>query len=36
VPELNQADRIHPNARGVDVIVERILPAVEKLLHRAR
>jgi acyl-CoA thioesterase-1 len=29
---LNQADGMHPNARGVLVIVERILPAVEKLI----
>lgn len=29
---LNQADGMHPNAKGVAVIVERILPAVEKLL----
>ncbi len=29
---LNQADGIHPNAKGVAVIVERILPAVEKLI----
>ena len=28
-PELNQADGIHPNAAGVGVIVERILPVVE-------
>jgi len=27
---LNQADGMHPNAAGVDLIVERILPAVEK------
>lgn len=32
VPELNQPDGIHPNAKGVDVIVERILPYVLKLL----
>jgi acyl-CoA thioesterase-1 len=31
-PELNQADGIHPTARGIDAIVERILPAVEALL----
>jgi acyl-CoA thioesterase-1 len=31
---LNQADGIHPNARGVDVIVERILPSVESLIER--
>ena len=28
-PTLNQADGIHPNAAGVGVIVERILPVVE-------
>jgi acyl-CoA thioesterase-1 len=32
---LNQDDGIHPNARGVAVIVERILPYVEDLLARA-
>lgn len=31
-PALNQADGIHPNARGVAVIVERILPSVRALL----
>src|SRR5690606_32840754 len=31
-PDLNQADGIHPNAEGVAVIVERILPAVEALI----
>jgi acyl-CoA thioesterase I len=29
---LNQDDGIHPNAKGVDVIVKRILPTVEALL----
>lgn len=33
-PYLNQDDRIHPNARGVSVIVDRILPAVRDLLDR--
>ena len=33
-PALNQADRIHPNARGVQSIVKRLLPAVEDLLDR--
>lgn len=33
---LNQPDGIHPNRAGVDVIVERILPQVEKLVVRAR
>lgn len=29
---LNQADHIHPNPAGVDIVVARILPTVEKLL----
>jgi acyl-CoA thioesterase-1 len=33
---LNQRDGIHPNAAGVDVIVQRLLPQVEELLARAR
>ncbi len=32
IPALNQADGIHPNAEGVDEIVSRILPDVERLL----
>jgi acyl-CoA thioesterase-1 len=32
VPSLNQTDGIHPNGAGVDIIVERILPAVTKFL----
>ena len=35
-PGLNQSDGIHPNAEGVGVIVENMLPKVEKLLERAR
>ncbi len=31
---LNQADRMHPNPRGVTMIVGRILPVVEQLLDR--
>jgi acyl-CoA thioesterase I len=31
-PALNQADGIHPNLKGVDLIVERILPFVTKNL----
>jgi acyl-CoA thioesterase-1 len=31
---LNQADGIHPNAKGVDEIVQRILPSVEALLKQ--
>lgn len=35
-PALNQRDGVHPNAAGVQVIVDRILPAVEQLIARAR
>lgn len=31
---LNQGDGIHPNAKGVSVIIERMLPAVEQLLAK--
>jgi acyl-CoA thioesterase I len=31
---LNQADGMHPNARGVDVIVSKILPIVEELIGK--
>jgi len=31
-PALNQADGIHPNPKGVDVVVERILPFVTRNL----
>jgi acyl-CoA thioesterase-1 len=31
-PTLNQIDGLHPTARGVDVIVDHIAPAVEKLI----
>ena len=33
-PELNQADGIHPNPLGVNVIVERIVPHVKALIAR--
>jgi acyl-CoA thioesterase-1 len=33
---LNQRDGIHPTAEGVDIIVGRILPSVEKLIAQAR
>ncbi|MEM7654358.1 MAG: arylesterase [Pseudomonadota bacterium] len=33
VPELNQPDGIHPNADGVDVIIEKLLPSVVALLQ---
>ncbi|MGH6664538.1 MAG: arylesterase [Pseudolabrys sp.] len=35
-PGLNQADGLHPNAAGVDVIVARMLPQVEQLIAKAR
>lgn len=35
-PALNLADAMHPNPKGVRVIVERILPAVEALLEGVR
>lgn len=34
-PKFNQPDGLHPNAKGVEVIVQRILPAVEELLKQA-
>ena len=34
-PSLNQPDGIHPNAAGVAVIVERIMPAVVSLIEQA-
>lgn len=33
---LNQPDRIHPNERGVEEVVRRMLPFVDSLLDRAR
>jgi acyl-CoA thioesterase-1 len=33
-PDLNQADGNHPNEKGVDIVVQNILPAVEQLLAR--
>ena len=35
-PELNQPDGIHPNAEGVAVIVERIMPSVLELVTQTR
>jgi len=35
-PSLNQADRIHPNETGVNIIVERIKPFAERLVERVR
>jgi acyl-CoA thioesterase-1 len=34
--KLNQADGMHPNAAGVDVIVKRMLPQIEALISRVR
>jgi acyl-CoA thioesterase I len=33
-PELNQPDGIHPNVKGVAIIVQRILPDILKLLRK--
>jgi acyl-CoA thioesterase-1 len=33
-PELNQPDGLHPNERGVTVLVDRIAPIVARLLER--
>ncbi|MFT8245411.1 arylesterase [Roseomonas sp. BN140053] len=35
-PELNQPDRIHPNPRGVEEMVRRMLPAVQQLLSKVQ
>ena len=35
-PELSLTDGLHPNGKGVGVIVERILPVAEQLLDRVR
>ncbi len=35
VPELNQADGIHPNGEGVGIMVETLLPGARELLRRA-
>jgi acyl-CoA thioesterase I len=34
-PALNQPDGLHPNSKGVDMIVSRILPVAEDLIKRA-
>ncbi len=33
-PDLNQADGIHPNEAGVELIVEQLLPYVEQLIEQ--
>lgn len=35
-PKLNQADGIHPNPKGVKIVVSHILPDVLKLIAKAR
>ena len=35
-PAMNQADRIHPNPQGVAEMIRRMMPAVKKLLSKAR
>jgi acyl-CoA thioesterase I len=34
-PKLDQPDGLHPNAQGVEIIVQKILPSVEALLKQA-
>ena len=34
-PALNQADGMHPNPKGADIIVSRITPSVEQLIAKA-
>jgi acyl-CoA thioesterase-1 len=36
VPDLMQGDHIHPNPKGVKVIVKNILPVAEKLVEQAK
>ena len=36
IPELNQKDGIHPNARGVDIIVGAMIPSVRQLIERVK
>jgi acyl-CoA thioesterase-1 len=36
VAGLNQADGIHPTARGAAIIADRLWPALEKMLHTGR
>jgi acyl-CoA thioesterase-1 len=35
-PKLNQSDGLHPNAKGVEAIVEGILPSVEEILKEVK
>jgi acyl-CoA thioesterase-1 len=34
-PELNQADGIHPNERGAQIVAHNVLPALQSLLRTA-
>jgi acyl-CoA thioesterase-1 len=36
IPSLNQADGIHPNPAGVDIIAARLAPVVAQILRRIR
>jgi acyl-CoA thioesterase-1 len=36
IPSLNQADGIHPNPAGVDIIAARLAPVVARSLRRPR
>ncbi|MCP5083729.1 MAG: arylesterase [Alphaproteobacteria bacterium] len=35
-PELNQADGMHPNRKGIDIIVRNIVPHVESLIVKRK
>lgn len=35
-PKLNQPDGLHPNAQGVAIVVQKILPSVEALLKQVK
>jgi acyl-CoA thioesterase-1 len=35
-PALNQADGLHANAKGVEIIVQKMLPSVEALLKQVK
>jgi lysophospholipase L1-like esterase len=32
-PGLNQSDGLHPNAKGAEIIAEKLAPLVARLLH---
>ena len=36
IPALNQADRIHPNPKGVSIVVEKITPYMETLIDQIK